>query len=255
MDNSPIGVFDSGMGGLSVWRELRRELPNESLLYYGDGANCPYGEKPAGEVLEYIKTGVGRLIGEGAKMVVLACNTATVIAIKELRGMYDIPFVGMEPAVKPAAASTETGIVGVLATKGTLESEWFTDLKEKYSDAARIITAEGADFVRIVEAGEEESPRAAKAVVAALSPLLEAGVDRIVLGCTHYPFLVRRMREVIGGRPVEIIDPAPAIARRVEWLLDEYGLRASGDNAAEYRFFTAADDAYLEKLRAKALGL
>lgn len=254
MNNAPIGVFDSGMGGLSVWRELKRALPGESLLYYGDGANCPYGEKSAEEVVEYIMHGVGKLIGEGAKMVVLACNTATVAAVKQLREKFDIPFVGMEPAVKPAAASTVSGVVGVLATKGTLDSEWFSELKERYSDAARIVTAEGEGFVRLVEAGAEDGPEAAEMVRRAIVPMLDSGADRIVLGCTHYPFLSGQMREVIGDRKVEIIDPAPAIVRRVEWLLDEHDMHAAGDQAPEYMFYSAADEEYVGRLRNRAFG-
>lgn len=252
MNNSPIGVFDSGMGGLSVWRELRAALPHESLVYYGDGANCPYGEKSSEEVLEYIKAGVERLVSEGVKMVILACNTATVIAIKQLREMYDIPFVGMEPALKPAAGSTESGVVGVLATRGTIESEWFADLRSRYGEDTEIISAEGEGFVRLVEAGGENTPRAAELVRRAVQPLLDAGADRIVLGCTHYPFLRGRIEEVIGSRKVEIIDPAPAVVRRTEWLLDECGLRAEPGHVPDYRFMSAADDDYLKRLETRA---
>ena len=252
MDNSPIGVFDSGMGGLSVWRELRRALPGESLLYYGDGTNCPYGEKPAKEVVGYIRTGVDKLISEGAKLVVLACNTATVTAIRELREEYDIPFVGMEPAVKPAAESTRSGVVGVLATHGTRESEWFAGLKGKYSAGTKVITAVGDGFVRIVEGGMEDTEEATEAVRRALAPMIDAGVDRIVLGCTHYPFLAGKMREVIGSRNIEIIDPAPAIVRRVEWLLEEAGLAAPAGNKPEYKFFSASGPDYIDRLRLRA---
>lgn len=252
MDNSPIGVFDSGMGGLSVWRELKRSLPEESLVYFGDGKNCPYGEKDAAQVAGFIKEGIATLVGAGVKMVVLACNTATMIGIKKLREQYDMPFVGMEPALKPAAETTKSGIVGVLATRASLDSEWFAALRERHSGMAAIVAAEGEGFVRIVEEGREETPEAAEAVRMAVAPLIDAGADKIVLGCTHYPFLAGRIAEAIGNRAIDIVDSAPAIVRRVEWLLDENGLRAAQGHAAEYEFMTAGDGAYLEKLRAKA---
>lgn len=252
MNNSPIGVFDSGMGGLSVWAALRRALPHESLVYYGDGANCPYGEKSAEEVARYVEEGVGRLLDRGVKMVVLACNTATMAAVKSLRERYDIPFVGMEPAVKPAAGTSASGVVGVLATQSTLHSDWFADLKERYEGGTKIVTAEGEGFVALVEEGAEDTPQALEMVRRTIEPIIAAGADRIVLGCTHYPFLADRMREVIGGRNVEIVDPAPAIVRRVEWLLDDLDLHAAHDHEARYDFFTAADENYLRKLCRKA---
>lgn len=255
MNNSPIGVFDSGMGGLSVWRELRRSLPCESMIYYGDGLHCPYGEKPAGEVLGYIEDAVRELLACGVKLIVLACNTATMTAVKYLRSRYDIPFVGMEPAIKPAAGSTQSGVVGVLATRAALESEWFAQLSEKYAAGATIVSAVGEGFVEVVEAGEEQTPHARELVEHAVRPLIDAGADRIVLGCTHYPFLTGMIEEVIADSTVKIIDPAPAIARRVASLLDEYGLRASENHEADYEFISAAGDSYTERLRIKAVAV
>ncbi len=252
MNNSPIGIFDSGMGGLSVRAALRSALPHESLVYYGDGANCPYGEKSVEEVTGYVDQGVGRLLEHGVKMVVLACNTATMAAIKYLRGKYDIPFVGMEPAVKPAAGTSSSGVIGVLATPGTLRSEWFRDLKERYAGDAKIISAQGEGFVGLVEEGLEDTPQALEMVRRSIEPMIAAGADRIVLGCTHYPFLTGRMKEVIADRNVEILDPAPAVVRRVGWLLDELNMHAAEDHAASYDFLTAADEDYLRKLRRKA---
>lgn len=252
MNNSPIGVFDSGMGGLSVWRELRRGLPEESLLYYGDGQHCPYGEKPARQVLGYIDAAVRELLARDAKLIVLACNTATMTAIKYLRSRYAVPFVGMEPAIKPAVESTESGVVGVLATHTSLCSEWFAELRDRYSADVEIVSAAGDGFVEIVEAGEEDSPQAGEIVRRAVRPLMDAGADRIVLGCTHYPFLAHRIAETVGDGRVEIIDPAPAIARRVDFLLDEYGIRAERGHAAEYGFLSAAGEEYVRRLQGKA---
>ncbi len=219
MDNSPIGVFDSGMGGLSVWRELRKALPEESVVYYGDGAHCPYGEKPAEEVAGYIDDAVRTLLGAGTKLIVLACNTATMIAVKRLRAAYPVPFVGMEPAIKPAAATTRSGIIGVLATRASLGSDWFGELSGKYAAGVRILPAVGEGFVEAVERGEENTPAVRQLVHRAVAPLVEAGADRIVLGCTHYPFLAEVIADEAGAA-IEIIDPAPAIARRTASLLD-----------------------------------
>lgn len=240
------------MGGLSVWSILRGELPSESIVYYGDGANCPYGSKPVDEVFDYIMEGVEALVKRDVKMIVLACNTATIIAIEHLRKTYGMPFVGMEPAIKPAAASTESGIVGVLATKASLNSAWFAGLVSQYDDKVRIITGEGIGWVRIVEENREDSPEALDSVRKVLAPILEAGADRIVLGCTHYPFLIPRMREVVGERDIEFIDPAPAIAKRVKWLLDERGINAEGQSRGFYEFLTSGDEGYRRRLIDKA---
>lgn len=241
------------MGGLSVWRELRRSLPYESLIYYGDGKNCPYGEKPDAEVLGYIEHAVKELLARGCKLIVLACNTATMVAIKYLREHYDVLFVGMEPALKPAAGSTDTGVIGVLATRAALGSDWFRNLKEKYSENTTIITAVGEGFVAAVEEGREDEPGSLELARRAIGPMLDAGADRIVLGCTHYPFMSERLKEVVGGRDVEIIDPAPAIVKRVAWLLGEHGLSAVPEHEPRYEFLTAADEGYLARLTARAL--
>ncbi len=188
-----IAVFDSGMGGLTVWREIRRLLPRESLLYFGDGANCPYGSKAADEVLRYIDKAVAVLIERGAKMVVLACNTATIIAVKYLREKYPhIPIVGMEPAIKPAVMTTQSGVVGVLATYGTIHSDWFQEKVCKYADTTKIVTSVGEGWVEAIEADKTIDVRPA------LEPLLEAGADKIVLGCTHYPFLRAEIEKAVG---------------------------------------------------------
>ena len=171
MNNSPIGVFDSGMGGLSVWRELRKTLPAESIVYYGDGAHCPYGEKPAAEVATYIDCAVRELLAAGAKLIVLACNTATMIAVKRLRATYPVPFVGMEPAIKPAAATTQSGVIGVLATRASIGSDWFGELSGKYAAGVRIIPAVGEGFVEAVERGEERTPATRLLIRNAVRPL------------------------------------------------------------------------------------
>ncbi len=244
MNDAPIAVFDSGLGGLSVWRELRRKLPRESLCYFGDGKHCPYGPKPREEVIGYVDEAVRMLLGRGAKMVVVACNAATAAAIDYLRAHYEVPFVGMEPAVKPAALSSESGVIGVLATAGTLKGRLYRETAARYAGRVKILEAVGEGFVELVEAHREESPEAVDTVRRVVEPMLEAGADRIVLGCTHYPFLTGALRRVIGDRRVTLVDPAPAVERRVAQLLEERGLAAGESHVPEYGFFTASDEAY-----------
>ena len=250
--NRAIGIFDSGLGGLSVWQALHDALPNESLIYLGDGARCPYGSRSREEVLQFTEEAVERLLSEGCKMIVVACNTATAVAIKYLREKYaTIPFVGLEPAVKPAALTTKSGIIGVLATKRSLEGDHFRRAEEKYGSEVTILKAVGDGFVEAVECNEEDAPETAELVRKAVQPLVEAGADKIVLGCTHYPFL-RAVIADIAGEGVEIIDSSEAVARRVATLLEENDIKADDGNEAEYHFLTFADDEYAEKLREKA---
>ncbi len=237
-----------------MWRELHAKLPNESLTYLADGANCPYGGRPKEEIRRFADEAVGKLIADGAKMVVVACNTATAAAIDFLREKYsDTPIVGMEPAVKPAAMATRSGVVGVLATAGSLGGDLFLKTSARYADRARFIAAVGEGFVEIVEQSQENTPEAEIAVRRVVEPLIEEGADQIVLGCTHYPFLREVIERVIGDREVAIIDPAPAVARRVEQLLDQFELRADTNNKAQYAFQTFASDDYLKCLQNKAL--
>ncbi|MDO5496749.1 MAG: glutamate racemase [Alistipes sp.] len=255
MNNSPIGIYDSGFGGLSVWRELRRELPDESLLYLGDGKNCPYGSLPEERIREVADEAMATLLAQGCKMVVVACNTATSAAIEFLRDKYhDVPIVGLEPAVKPACERSRTGVVGVVATERSLESEKFLNTLARYNNGVRVIRQVGRGFVEAVEANEESLPTTRELVQGVIEPIIEQGADIIVLGCTHYPFLREVINDVVGEREVEIIDSGEAVAKRVEYLLDELNLRAENGASAEYRFMTFADEEYKERLRRKAFG-
>ena len=246
-----IGVFDSGLGGLSVLRTLREALPCESFIYLGDGKRCPYGERSKEEVLRFTEEAVELLLAEGCKLIVIACNTATAVAVKSLRERYpNIPFVGLEPAVKPAALTTKTGIIGVLATKRSLEGDHFRTTAAKYADTVQILTAVGEGFVEAVENNEEQSPATEEMVRNVVEPLVQAGADKIVLGCTHYPFL-QGVIERVAGEGVEIIESSEAVARRVGVLLDEYGLRAEEGARQECRYLSFADESYVEKLKMK----
>ena len=255
MDNRPIGVYDSGFGGLSVWRELYRALPDESLIYLGDGKNCPYGSLPEERIREYAEQSVGELVGRGCKLIVVACNTATAAAITHLRERFSqIPIVGLEPAVKPACQMTKSRKVAVVATERSLGSEKFRRAVERYGEGVEVIKAVGEGFVEAVESDQEQSPATRQKVEAVIEPLIKSGVDVIVLGCTHYPFLKSVIRNVVGERGVQIIDSGEAVEKRVESLLDKYDIRASEENDAQYEFLTFADDDYCERLRRKAFG-
>ena len=253
MNNNPIGVYDSGFGGLSVWRELYRALPEESIIYLGDGKNCPYGQKPAEEIRYLATKSVQELLSRGCKMIVVACNTATAAAIEHLRAMFpDLPFVGLEPAVKPACKSTRSGVVGVIATERSLKSEKFLATLAKYGDGVEVIKAVGKGFVEAVEANAENCASTEQVVRAVVEPIIDRGADVLVLGCTHYPFLKDVIAKVVGERNVEIIDSGEAVEKRVESLLDEYNLRAEAGHKAEYEFISFADGDYEERLRRKA---
>ncbi len=252
----PIGVFDSGMGGLSVWQALRRELPEESLVYLADGKNCPYGNKPASEVACHVGHAIEELVKRNVKLIVVACNTATAVAIDQMRAKYpSIPFVGMEPAVKPAALTTKSGTIGILATRAALAGDLFKHTCANYSDKVRIISAIGEGFVEAVEEGLENNADTEMLIRRAVEPMLLAGADKIVLGCTHYPFLAKQIDKVIGPRDVELINPAPAVARRAAWLLDQHDIAAPAGHKPEYSFVTFADDAYLARITDKAMML
>lgn len=254
MNNAPIGVYDSGLGGLTVWREVRRALPAESLVYLGDGKNCPYGSRPRDEVQHLAGEAVAYLVAQGCKLIVVACNTATAAAIDFLRAEYaPMPIVGMEPAVKPACLATRSGVVGVLATERSLDGELFRRTAARYGENVELITAPGRGFVELVESDRESSPEADEAVRRAVAEMLAHGADQIVLGCTHYPFLIPVLERVLAGRGVTIVDPSPAVARRVVQLLDKYGLRAAPDHRPLNTFHTFADENYRRRLERKAL--
>ncbi len=218
-----IGVFDSGSGGLSVLREILRVLPGERFAYYADNANCPYGERTPEFIQNRSRAITEHLLSLGAQIIVVACNTATAAAISTLRNEYPVRFIGMEPAVKPAALSSKTGVIGVLATAGTLKGSKYLTAKGIYEDDVKIVEHVGQGFVELVENGILDGQRAEETVRNSLQPLLDAGADRIVLGCTHYPFL-RDVIQRVAGPGVQIIDPAPAVARHLIDVMKEEGL-------------------------------
>lgn len=254
MNNNPIGVYDSGFGGLSVWRELHRALPRESLIYLGDGKNCPYGNKTEEQIRELAEKAVGDLVERGCKMVVVACNTATAAAIEYLRDRFShIPIVGLEPAVKPACAMTRSKVVGVMATERSLAGRKFLSTLERYGQGVEVLKVVGEGFVEAVEADAEQEPQTEELVRRAVEPMIERGADVIVLGCTHYPFLGDVIRRVVGDREVAVIDSGEAVEKRVESLLDKFDLRCAEDNSPKLEFLSYADEEYRSRLERKAL--
>ena len=254
MNNNPIGVYDSGFGGLSVWRELHRALPRESLIYLGDGKNCPYGTKSEEQIRELAEKAVGDLVERGCKMVVVACNTATAAAIEYLRDRFShIPIVGLEPAVKPACAMTRSKVVGVMATERSLAGRKFLSTLERYGQGVEVLKVVGEGFVEAVEADAEQEPQTEELVRRAVEPMIERGADVIVLGCTHYPFLGDVIRRVVGDREVAVIDSGEAVEKRVESLLDKFDLRCTEDNSPKLEFLSYADEEYRSRLERKAL--
>lgn len=240
MREAPIGVFDSGVGGLSVLAEIQQRLPHESLLYIADCGHIPYGEKTADFIRQRSSVIAGFLREQGAKALVLACNTATVAAVADLRRDHpDWPIVGMEPAVKPAAAATRSGVVGVLATTGTLQSAKFAALLDRFAADIKVITQPCPGLVELIEAGDLHSPALRQLLQGYVEPLLAAGCDTIILGCTHYPFLKPLLKPMLAPQ-ISLIDTGAAVARQLERLLDERGLRAQGP-ARTAQFWTSGD--------------
>lgn len=237
-----IGMFDSGLGGLSVWRELTAQLPDEPVIYLADQGYCPYGGRSDDELIARSELITDYLLAQGATLLLIACNTATSAAARHLRHKYPaLPIVGMEPAIKPAALSTQSGKVGVLATQATLRGEKFRQLAAQLHDHAEIYSQAGTGFVELVESGELDSDNAQRTVAAALAPLLAHNVDHVVLGCTHYPFLAPLIREQLPPH-IDIIDPTDAVVRQTLRLLQQHQCRSGPQTPPQYRFVTTGDD-------------
>jgi len=244
MSSVTIGVFDSGVGGLSVLHHIRHELPQARLVYVADSGHVPYGDKPSSYIEQRSHTLARFLIAQGASAIVIACNTATAAAAASLRSQFDIPIIGMEPAVKPAVAATRSGVVGVLATTGTLESARFAALLERYGEEVKIITQGCPGLVEQVERGDLDGITTRELIVRYTSPLLARGADTLILGCTHYPFLAPLISEVVGN-DITLVDTGAAVAkqlqRRIHTELREPDPVGKPDSEGKYdeRFFTS----------------
>lgn len=252
--NSPIGIFDSGIGGISVLRAIREQMPAESVLYFGDQVHIPYGPRPMQQIRNFSEAITRFLIDRDAKIIVVACNTASAAALKYLRQKFPkFQFVGMEPAVKPAAEHTHTGKVGVLATPATFQGELYASVVERFANGVELFQDTCNGLVQQIEQGNLEGKQTRKILENALLPMLEKDIDTVVLGCTHYPFVIPLIEEIVGEK-VRVIDPAPAVAKQTERLLEAQGIRNDSGTKGNVRFYTSGDVVELKSLLPTLLG-
>jgi len=238
MNSKPIAVFDSGVGGLSVLRAIRKQYPNENVLYLADQAHVPYGSRPLEEVRTYMVAITHYFLSQGAKLIVVACNTASAAGLHYLREIFsDVSFVGMEPAVKPAAEHSQSGVVGVLATPATFQGKLYNSVVERFANGVEVLKDTCTGLVEEIESGNLMGKKTRRILEEALIPMLSKGIDTVVLGCTHYPFLIPLIEELVGP-DVHVIDPAPAIARQVGRLLDKLDMFNDQEDEGESLFLT-----------------
>lgn len=250
----PIGIFDSGVGGISVLRAIRAQMPEEAVLYFGDQGHIPYGPRSMEQIRGFSEAITRFLLERGAKIIVVACNTASAAALKYLREQFpQVQFVGMEPAVKPAAESTQTGKVGVLATPATFQGALYASVVERFASGVQLFQDTCPGLVQQIEQGNLHGAEPRRILETALLPMLNHNIDTVVLGCTHYPFVIPLIQE-IAGEKVRVIDPAPAVARQVKRLLEAGELRNASTVRGEVRFFTSGSPDGLRRLLPLLLG-
>jgi glutamate racemase len=251
--NNPIGIFDSGVGGLSVLRAVRDVMPNEGMLYLGDQIHVPYGPRPMEQIQSFSEGITNFLLEQNSKLIVVACNTASAAALKYLRKKFPgVPFVGMEPAVKPAAETTQTCKVGVLATPATFQGALYASVVERFGAAVELFQHTCPGLVAQIEKGEFESATTRAILEEALYPMLEKNIDTVVLGCTHYPYVIPLIQRIVGEH-VRVIDPAPAVARQVGRMLDARGLQSDLKSKGKLQLFTTGDTDALKSVLPKLL--
>lgn len=244
-NNKPIGIFDSGIGGTSIWAAIHLLLPNEKTIYLADSKNAPYGQKSKAEIIALSAKNTKFLLEMGCKLIVVACNTATTNAIQELRAKYNVPFIGIEPAIKPAATHSKTQTIGILATQGTLNSELFNKTAEKYQHT-KIIEQVGHGLVQLIEDGKINSPEIKQLLHSYLDPMIEANIDYLVLGCSHYPYLIPQIKEILPEH-IHIIDSGEAVARQtLNVLKEKAGLSSLEKN--EPIFYTNSNPKVLSEI-------
>jgi glutamate racemase len=256
LTNSParIGVFDSGVGGISVLRAIREQMPEEPIIYFGDQGHVPYGSRSM-EQIQKFSEGITRfLLGQGAKIIVVACNTASAAALKYLREKFpNIPFVGMEPAVKPAAEHTQTGRVGVLATPATFQGALYASVVERFANGVELYQDTCPGLVQQIEQGNLDGEETRRILEKALLPMLEQNIDTVVLGCTHYPLVIPLIQRIVGVN-VRVIDPAPAVAKQARRLLEARGLRKESRSRGDIKFYTSGDPDALRSILPLLMG-
>ena len=246
MNLRPIGVFDSGVGGLSIWKEITTSLPYENTVYLADSKNAPYGEKTKEEIIAFSIKNTELLIKKGCKIIVVACNTATTNAIDYLRTHFDIPFIGIEPAIKPAALQTKTNSIGILATKGTLSSTLFNKTAKKFTKSIHVIEQIGEGLVPLIESGKITSEEMHQLLKKYLNPMLKKNIDYLVLGCSHYPFLIPQIRSIIGNT-IQIIDSGRAVAKQTQSILKENQLLNTTKKQASHYLYSNTNSSVLQQ--------
>jgi len=247
MTQKPIGIFDSGIGGVSIWEEVIKLMPYEKTIYLADSKNAPYGQKTGSEIIALSKKNTEFLISKGCKIIIVACNTATTNAIDYLRSNYSIPIIGIEPAIKPAALLSKTEAIGILATKGTLTSKLFEKTANEYTKNITIIEQDGDGLVPLIEAGKLNSNEVKLLLEQYLKPMLQFNIDHLVLGCTHYPFLIPLIKNIVG-KHVNIIDSGEAVARQTKVVLKNHQLLSTSKTNSPYIFYTNSNKTVLERI-------
>lgn len=245
-NTNPIGLFDSGVGGTSIWKEIHNLLPNENTIYLADSKNAPYGLKSKEEIIDLSYKNTEFLLEQNSKIIVVACNTATTNAIKELRTKYDVPIIGIEPAIKPAAIHTKTKSIGILATKGTLSSELFYKTVSNLK-GVNVIEQVGYDLVKLIEEGKMESDEIRELLKTYLKPMIDANIDHLVLGCSHFPYIVPQIKKILP-ESVKIIDSGEAVAKQTKLVLEKNNLLNNSNKKGDLKFYTNSDPAVLDSI-------
>lgn len=253
--NHSIGIFDSGVGGLSVLREIREQMPYENIIYFGDQGHVPYGARLMEEIQKFSEGITRFLLEQDAKIIVVACNTASAAALKYLREVFpDVSFVGMEPAVKPAAEVTKTGKVGVLATPATFQGALYASVVERFGSDVELFQHTCPGLVSQIEKGELDAQRTREILEDALLPMLGKNIDTVVLGCTHYPFVIPLIEQIVGV-DVRVIDPAPSVAKQTKRLLEAADCINHSAESGQVQFFTSGDTREVQSVLVKLLGI
>lgn len=247
MHKSPIGIFDSGVGGLTIYEEIHRLLPHENIIYLADSKNAPYGEKSKEEIIDISVKNTEFLLSHDCKLIVVACNTASTNAVKFLRENYNVPFIRVQPAIKPAALNSKTKVVGILATKSTLKSELLYETSQRFAQGVEVVEKVGEGLVGLIESGKMHSPEMTDLLNKHIQPMLEKNIDHLVLGCTHYPFLTDQINQIVGDQ-VEIIDSGEAIARQTKVILQEENLINPQSGEINRLFYTNKDPQVMQKI-------
>ena len=249
-----LGIFDSGVGGLSVLKAIRAQMPGEAIIYLGDQVHVPYGPRPLEQVRAFSEEITRFLLVKDVKLIVVACNSASAAALPYLRATFpEVPFVGMEPAVKPAAEQTRSGIVGVLATPATFQGALYASVIERFAQDVTVLQHTCPGLVAQIEKGALEAPETEAILREALTPMLAEGIDTVVLGCTHYPFVIPLIQRIVG-QAVRVIDPAPAVARQAGRLLDAHRLRSAGGQNAPITYYSSTEPTALQSLLPVLIG-